>query len=205
MAVPEGLRPLPQVPNDRMCRPEFLNNRLRRWLAPPGPEVERLGPRSGERIVDLGASVGYFDEEILNRICPNGTLDLVDIDRENLDLFQAAHGPDARLRYWFTSAATLGGIEDDGADRVLAHLVLCCLQDKEGAMAEAWRVLRPGGRLLVTYPRWGTGPLRMRRARWWSLLGRRPWEVRPVHRGRLVHRHLLEKPGSTPAAAPKGL
>ena len=34
-------------------------------------------------------------------------------------------------------------------------LVLCCLSDKAGALSEAWRTLRPGGRALATFPRVG--------------------------------------------------
>jgi SAM-dependent methyltransferase len=84
-------------------------------------------------------------------------------------------------------------------DRVLLSLVICCLADKEGAMDEAWRVLRPGGKALVTYPRalgFGDRPgtLRVSRRRWRTLQLRRPWRALPVAAGIVVRRHLLEKP-----------
>jgi SAM-dependent methyltransferase len=193
------------APADKMCRPELLTHPLRRWLAPARKEIDLLDPRPGERVVDLGASVGYFDDEILERIGPSGSLDLVDIDGGNLAMYRSRHGTDARIRYWTCSAALLDPIPDGSADRVLASLVLCCLADKEGAMEQAWRILRPGGRLLVTYPRLGTGPLRLRRARWASLRAKHPWRSVPIPRGRLVHRYLLERPSNPPPESPKGL
>ncbi|MCI4322483.1 MAG: methyltransferase [Thermoplasmata archaeon] len=204
--MPDGsLQSLPMVRPDKMCRPELLTHPLRRWLAPARREVDLLDPQPGERIVDLGASVGYFDDEILERIGPTGSLDLVDIDGENLALYRSRRSPDLRVRYWTTSAAHLDAIPTGEVDQVLASLVLCCLGDKEGTLEQAWRLLRPGGRILVTYPRLGAGPLRMRRSRWASLMARHPWQARPVVRGWLVHRWLLEKPPSPSVAPPKGL
>jgi SAM-dependent methyltransferase len=193
------------APPDKMCRPELLTHPLRRWLAPAHREVDLLDPRPGERILDLGASVGYFDDEILRRVGPTGSLDLVDIDGENLATYRARRGADLRVRYWTISAAHIDAIPSGEVDRILASLVLCCLVEKEGALDQAWRTLRPGGRILVTYPRLGAGPLRMRRSRWVSLMSRHPWQPRPVVRGRFVHRRLLEKPRSGPTASPKGL
>ncbi len=152
------------------------------------------------RVVDLGAGVGYFAEETLRRVGPTGRLDLVDIDAENLAIARNRLGDDGRVTVHVGTAAAVPTLPDASADRVLLSLVLCCLVDKEGAMETAWRVLRPGGRVLVTYPR-GAVPgrrgrvvLRVTAGRWRALRDRRPWILLPVRRGWAVHRFLLEKP-----------
>ncbi|HYK93306.1 MAG TPA: methyltransferase domain-containing protein [Thermoplasmata archaeon] len=194
--------PLPVV-EDRMCRASSLNNPLRRWLAPPAREIRWLDPRPGEAVVDLGAGVGYFAPEILRRIGPQGHLTLVDIDSENLEIARESVGSDPRVTYWVGSAAQADAVPSGSADRVMLSLVLCCLLDKSGALSEAWRILRPGGRLLVTYPRWRIpgrrGPsLRVTKRGWSQLRIEHPWNYLANPRSWAVERHLLERPATSP-------
>lgn len=188
------------VVEDRRCRAGPLDNPLRRWLAPPGRELDPLGLRPDMVVADLGAGVGYFARDTLDRIGPDGHLDLVDIDPENLAIARQRIGDDRRVTVRTASAAHVPEIPASSVDRVLLSLVLCCLVDKAGALETAWRILRPGGRAIVTYPRRGLprlarGPsLRIGPGGWIDLVGRRPWRELPSPRGWFVHRHLLEKP-----------
>jgi SAM-dependent methyltransferase len=189
------------APRDRTCYRATLQNPIRRWLAPPGRELDWLLLADGQRVADLGAGVGYFDEEILRRIGAAGHLTAYDIDAANLAVARQRIGPDARYDARVGSAAHLTSIPDRWADRALLSLVICCLVDKEGALDEAWRILRPGGLALVTYPRRrrprGRAPsLRVTPERWSGLAGRHGWTVRDVPSGWVVQRHLLEKPAN---------
>jgi len=190
---------LPMALEDRRCYPRALENPLRRWLAPPSREVAFLGPLPGETVADLGAGVGYYDPEILARLGDSGHLYAVDVDGENLRLAQVRTGEDSRIDFRVDSAARVAHIPSASVDRVLLSLVICCLVDKEGAMDEAWRVLRPGGVALITYPKRRLRPrrrpsLRVLPDRWAALATRRPWDVRPVPSSWIVQRHLLRKP-----------
>jgi SAM-dependent methyltransferase len=195
---PAGAR-LPVIGQDRSCAPRALDNPLRRWLAPARREIDMLRAPSGGRVADLGAGVGFYATEILRRIGDGGELWLVEPDSDNLSIAAERVGHDRRVRLLARTAARAPDIVEGTLDRVLLSLVLCCLVDKEGVMDEAWRILRPGGLALITYPRIGPGWLRRRRslritpARWTSLTGRRNWAVEPVVAGRLVRRHLLRK------------
>ena len=164
-----------------------------------------LGP--GQAVADLGAGPGYFGPEIIHQIGPEGRLVMVDIDEENLEIARRTVHHDPRARFVLGSAAQVPGIPSDSVDRVLMSLVLCCLRDKAGALSEAWRMLRPGGLALVTYPRRRTPgcrsrrPLRVSPGEWRSLVGRRPWHPRSEPDGWWVRRHLLERP-KAPKVAP---
>jgi SAM-dependent methyltransferase len=196
------------ISTDRMCYAWALDNRLRRWLAPPRTELKFLDLGPGQSVADLGAGPGYFGPEILHQIGPHGHLVLVDIDQDNLDLARRTVHDDPRARFVLGSAARLPEIPSSSVDRVLMSLVLCCLTDKAGALSEAWRLLRPGGQALVTYPRRRTPgrrsrrPLRVSAGEWRSLVGRRPWHPRSEPDGWWVRRHLLERPRATETLDP---
>jgi ubiquinone/menaquinone biosynthesis C-methylase UbiE len=151
-------------------------------------------------VADLGAGVGYFVPETLRRLSPEGRLYVVDPDRSNLELARSRAGEDARSRWIVGSAAGVPEIPSASVDRVLLSLVLCCLVDKEGALDETWRILRPGGRAYVSYPRRSRPTFRRRVSlrvtpeRWAGLVRRRPWVVRGDRVGFLIVTHLLEKP-----------
>ena len=125
---------------------------------------------------------------------------MVDIDEENLEIARRTVHLDSRARFVLGSAAQVPGIPSDSVDRVPMSLVLCCLTNKARALSEAWRMLRPGGLALVTYPRRRTPgrrsrrPLRVSPTEWRSLVGQRPWHPRSEPDGWWVRRHLLERP-----------
>lgn len=186
------------VLEDRMCHARALNNPLRRWLAPAARETDLLAPQPGETVADLGAGVGFYARELLKGVGATGRVYLVDIDSENLALARERVAGDARVTVLVGSAAHVAAIPSGSVDRVLLSLVLCCLVEKEAAMDEVWRILRPGGTVLVTYPRRRVSlrrraSLRVTPERWAALAARHPWRVHPCPRGFFVQRHLLER------------
>jgi S-adenosylmethionine-diacylgycerolhomoserine-N-methlytransferase len=187
-------------PRDRRCRGWTLDNRARRWLAPAGAEVDRLSVQPGHHIADLGAGVGYLTAALLERIGPSGTLAAVDPDARNLLAAQQTWGADPRVDFIAESAADVRSIGNGSIDRVVLSLVLCCMVDKVGALDDAWRILRPGGLVLVSYPEapWGwsfrKSLLRVSPTLWSQLVVRHPWRVTLSERRRLIRRHILLKP-----------
>jgi SAM-dependent methyltransferase len=192
--------PLPMVSLDRRCRPAALQNPLRRWLAPPSRVLDPLGVTGDVTVADLGAGVGYFAPETLRRMGRGGRLYLVDPDTGNLAIAGSRVRDDPRVILLAASAAGVPQIRDESVDRALLSLVICCLVDKEGAMDETWRVLKPGGRVYVSYPtralpRWPRGTsLRVTPQRWSALMTRHPWRVLSERSGWFVTEHFLERP-----------
>ncbi|MCI4346175.1 MAG: class I SAM-dependent methyltransferase, partial [Thermoplasmata archaeon] len=175
------------------------DNPLRRWLLPATSELARLDLHAGLAVADLGAGVGFHAEALLQLLGPGGSLLLVDPDRENLELVPNHYRENPRVRILIGSAAHLPTVPTASQDRVLLSLTLCCLVDKEGVLGESWRILRPGGLVLATFPRARRRPnrrrpLRMTRDRWRALEKILPWEVLSVRSSFWIHRHLLRKP-----------
>jgi ubiquinone/menaquinone biosynthesis C-methylase UbiE len=191
---------LPLFPSDRRCRPRTLDNPLRRRFAPATRELDLLSLASGQTVADLGAGVGFFGPEILRRVGPRGRLYLVDPDAGNLARAAARVGPDPRVHILQASAARVEEIPDGSVDCVLLSLVLCCMVDKEGALNEAWRIIRPSGRCYASYPRRSLVPrfrrpsLRVTPERWEALARLHPWRAIRTPPSWVVTRHLLERP-----------
>ncbi|MDQ6802409.1 MAG: class I SAM-dependent methyltransferase [Acidobacteriota bacterium] len=114
--------------------------------------LELLGDVRGMTILDLGCGEGGYSRELTARgakvVGVDGSSRLVEIAR------QRAPG----IQYVVANANALEAIESESFEIVMASMSLMDVEDYEGAIDEAWRVLRPGGRLFmsITHPCFST-------------------------------------------------
>lgn len=112
--------------------------------------VERLAATvaPGSTIVEVGTGTGTLALQIVGQI-PAVNLTAVDGDQDVLDI---ARGKDLESSVrWIKGRAETLPVDDDSADGCVISLVLHHLQPgpKRHALAEARRVLKPDGRLVV--------------------------------------------------------
>jgi ubiquinone/menaquinone biosynthesis C-methylase UbiE len=109
--------------------------------------VEALGLAQGARVLDVGCGTGRLARWIAERLGPQGSVAGIDPVQERIDVARSRGGP---VRYEVGQAEDLGAFEDASFDAVCMTSVFHWVSDKAKALAEARRVLRPGGRLGVT-------------------------------------------------------
>jgi SAM-dependent methyltransferase len=122
----------------------------------------RLGVQPGDRLLDLGCGAGRHAFEAMRRGADVTALDmdLVELKAAAAVMAEvAAEGPPERNRPLGGARPVQGSaldlpFPDASFDRVIAAEVLEHIHADERAMAELARVLRPGGTMAVTVPRW---------------------------------------------------
>jgi len=126
------------------------------WVEAPHPLITRerlrsvLRPQSGERLLEVGVGTGYYSCELAEWVAPGGTLELFDLQQEFLDhVMRAAAERDLTNLVPTQGDATDLPFEDASIDAVILTAVLGEIPDREAALHEIHRVLKPTGRLIV--------------------------------------------------------
>jgi len=122
-------------------------------------DFDRLGLKPGERVLDMGCGAGRHAFEMYRR-----GADVIALDQDADEL--------ATVREWFDAMKDAGDVPDGAEadvkegdalalpfanaefDRIVAAEVLEHIPADIQAISELARVLRPGGTIAVTVPRW---------------------------------------------------
>jgi SAM-dependent methyltransferase len=109
----------------------------------------------GERVLDIGCGPGFYVAELLERVGPDGSVVGVDVSGDMLAV--AAQRTEGHENVEFhEGTATALPLPDESGDRAVSVQVLEYVDDIPTALREMYRVLRPGGRLVLWDVDWGT-------------------------------------------------
>jgi SAM-dependent methyltransferase len=124
-------------------------NPLRRWYT--RPVLDRVGIRPGERVLELGPGPGAFTVDAARRAGPEGRLVAVDIQPAMIARLERRIR-EAGLTNVETHVAGAYDLplESESVERAFLVTVLPEIPDQDRALAELWRVIKPGGQLSIT-------------------------------------------------------
>lgn len=144
-----------------------------------------LAPRPGEHILDVGCGPGYLAGELAARVGPTGSVYGIDVSEHMLAIAEAhaeRAAPDTPIELHRANATALPS-EEGTFDAAVATQVYEFVNDTASALAELYRVLRPGGRALILDTDWDS-------VVWHSSDGARMRRVLHAWQGRLANPHL---------------
>ncbi|HEY8475704.1 MAG TPA: class I SAM-dependent methyltransferase [Chloroflexota bacterium] len=126
--------------------------------------AERLPPTPRPRVVDLGCGPGVCTAELARRR-PDAMVVGLDVAPRMLAEARRRYGasPATSAIAWVLADAAALPFQSASLDAATGHSVLYLLPDRARALAEARRVLRPGGRLVVMEPN-------AHRPSWWRIV-----------------------------------
>jgi ubiquinone/menaquinone biosynthesis C-methylase UbiE len=108
--------------------------------------LELLGDLDGKRVLDAGCGPGVNAAELLSR---GALVTAFDASAEMVRLATERLGPSSGVRQ-ASLEEPLSWLPDGSMDLVVLAMVVHHLEDRPGALAEVFRVLRPGGALVLT-------------------------------------------------------
>ena len=109
-----------------------------------------LEPRPGEHALEIGPGTGYYTLSLAEWVGPGGVVEILDLRQEFLDhvMRRVANQGLANVRATRGNAESLP-YEDDSFDAAIMITVLGEIPDRDAALSEVRRVVRPGGRVVV--------------------------------------------------------
>ncbi len=122
-------------------------------FADPKSNVLQLGLREGMKVADLGAGSGHYSLAAAGVVGHDGRVYAVDLQEDVLKhLVDSAHRMGLRnVEMVWGDIERRGGtkLRDHAMDAVILSNVLFQTDQKQELIAEIFRILKPGGKLLV--------------------------------------------------------
>lgn len=109
-----------------------------------------FGLRDGMAVLELGSGPGFVTEALLDML-PNGTVTTVELDPVMVEQARQVLGAKGDGRLTAVQGSVMStGLPDNTFDFAYARYLFQHLPDPVGAAREALRVLKPGGKLVIT-------------------------------------------------------
>lgn len=107
------------------------------------------GLQNGMSVLELGSGPGFVTEQLVNSL-PESEITALEIDRSLLDEAEKRleHIPSSKLRFVHSSVYDTG-LPDHSYDFAVARLLFLHLHNPLEAAKEIYRVLKPGGKLVI--------------------------------------------------------
>lgn len=108
--------------------------------------------RPGEHVLDVACGTGVIARLAAERVGSSGSVTAIDLAPDMIDVARTTPAPAYPPIEWHVGDATSLPFPDDSYDAVLCQMGLMFMPDREAAVAQMRRVVRPGGRVVINTP-----------------------------------------------------
>lgn len=119
----------------------------------PQKNIEQLGVDPGTKVADLGSGSGFYSLALAKAVGPQGRVFAVDVQQELLTKLKAEamhhHLENIEVIWGDVDEPHGSRLEDASMDRVLVTNTLFQVDHKDALVAEAFRIVKPKGRVLL--------------------------------------------------------
>jgi len=114
--------------------------------------VKKLGIKPGHNVLDIGCGTGRLTLHVARIVGSNGKVVGIDPSAQRIEVARrkVRDAPFLNVSFEIGNSNDLYRFEDDSFDIVYLNIVLHWIQEKEDALSQIYRVLKPGGRLGIT-------------------------------------------------------
>jgi SAM-dependent methyltransferase len=129
-----------------------LDNPLTETVAGTQTTLDRIGLQPGEVVLDVGSGPGRLAVPAAQRVGANGRVVALDVQPEMLARLQerAAEAGVTNIELQLVDISGDNSLPANRFDRAWLVTVLGEIPDREAALRNLWRLLRPGGTLSIT-------------------------------------------------------
>jgi len=104
------------------------------------------GVNIGDTAADIGAGTGFMSEVLLDN---HIKVVAVDHSEEMISVLKQKFGQNTRIKFILANAEQMN-ISNNSVDYVFANMYLHHTEDPESAIKEMSRILKPGGKMIIT-------------------------------------------------------
>jgi ubiquinone/menaquinone biosynthesis C-methylase UbiE len=112
--------------------------------------IQRANPQPGEHVLDVACGTGIVTRNVAPRVGSQGMVIGIDLNPNMLSMARLAAEREGLTMEWRLSPAEKLPFPDGNFDLILCQFGLMFFRDRRASLTEMHRVLRPGGRIVLS-------------------------------------------------------